>query len=315
MSLSNISQYCYVELFDSTACLIKRNKIKCSEGKFSCYFSLDNLLANSTYYTRVYTRYMQNLPANRLPVKSFRTNYKDFAITHSDIIPPVQLRVKDYLLIFKNLRNTNYTLYLRTETEETDSLIIKPISQGTIALPKLKNPYVLHCSLYDTNKNKIVYDTFMPVKPSHKPHIMLSSLPDICQIKDKLKFSISDTICSSFLLAYFEPDIYELSNRLVKHLTTTHIQHLDHIYHYPETVMSISGSAHKENGKTLEQGLITAFDASRGLHYDADLDSTGWFTMGIDDFWEGTEFYMEAFDKKGIGKIKQNTIYCTYSPH
>lgn len=78
-------------------------------------------------------------------------------------------------------------------------------------------------------------------------------------------------------------------------------------YRYPfEDKLFFSGRVRRKTGKPLRGGLLIAYNTASNAVYEAGLDAEGRFTIGVDDFKEGTSFFLQAYD------TKQGTDFYTY---
>lgn len=67
-----------------------------------------------------------------------------------------------------------------------------------------------------------------------------------------------------------------------------------------ETQLAVTGTAsYRVDGRPVRNGSVMAFQRSNQQVYTADTDSEGRFTIPVDDYFTGEEFYLQAYDKKG----------------
>lgn len=77
--------------------------------------------------------------------------------------------------------------------------------------------------------------------------------------------------------------------------------------HKPELVLSLSGSVETELGnRPIKEGLLVAINTDTGMTYEGNIHTDGSFEMGVDDFTEGQNFFLQAYNAKG--KPGQYTI-------
>lgn len=70
-------------------------------------------------------------------------------------------------------------------------------------------------------------------------------------------------------------------------------------YRYPfEDKLFFSGRVRRKNGRPLKGGSLIAYNTVSNAVYEAGLDAEGRFTIGLDDFPEGTSFFLQAYDAK-----------------
>lgn len=70
------------------------------------------------------------------------------------------------------------------------------------------------------------------------------------------------------------------------------------MYSYtPEMNMTICGSVRTEDRTVFRGGTLIAYNTSNNLVYDAPISNDGLFRMAVDDFSEGTTFFLQAVDK------------------
>jgi hypothetical protein len=67
-----------------------------------------------------------------------------------------------------------------------------------------------------------------------------------------------------------------------------------------ETQLAVTGTAsYRVDGRPVRNGSVMAFQRSNQQVYTADTDSEGRFTIPVDDYFTGEEFYLQAYDKNG----------------
>ena len=75
------------------------------------------------------------------------------------------------------------------------------------------------------------------------------------------------------------------------------------IYSYmPESVMYFTGKVETPSRKPFAKGMLIAYNTETNMVYNADLNEKGEFVIAVDDFSDGTEFFLQAVDEKGKPK-------------
>ena len=75
---------------------------------------------------------------------------------------------------------------------------------------------------------------------------------------------------------------------------------MDSVYRFvPETVMAFSGWVEDESRRPIKGGTLVAYDMENNMVYDTTVESTGKFTIGVDDFRDGDRFFLQAMNTKG----------------
>ena len=70
--------------------------------------------------------------------------------------------------------------------------------------------------------------------------------------------------------------------------------------HTPEEVMTFSGKIEKMNSHPMKEGQLVAYHTSSDYVYDASLSGdSARFTLAVDDFKDGEDFYLQAITSKG----------------
>ena len=74
----------------------------------------------------------------------------------------------------------------------------------------------------------------------------------------------------------------------------------DKVYRYmPETVMSFSGWVENDMKRPMKRGTLVAYNMSNDFVYDAPIDSVGHFVIGVDNFADKDQFFLQAVTAKG----------------
>ena len=81
----------------------------------------------------------------------------------------------------------------------------------------------------------------------------------------------------------------------------------------PEDVMYFEGKVETPSKKPFNKGSLVAFNTDNNGVYDADLNKDGEFVIAVDDFYDGTQFYLQAVNTKNkpesmYVKIKDETF-------
>ena len=75
---------------------------------------------------------------------------------------------------------------------------------------------------------------------------------------------------------------------------------MDSVYRFvPETVMAFSGWVEDESRRPIKGGTLVAYNMENNMVYDTTVESTGKFTIGVDDFRDGDRFFLQAMNTKG----------------
>lgn len=83
----------------------------------------------------------------------------------------------------------------------------------------------------------------------------------------------------------------------------------DSLYRYmPEEVMSFSGVVKSETGGRIGKGSVVIYNTVNGFTYDAEIGSDGRFAVAVDDFDDGTTFFIQALDKYGHPVFSRTSV-------
>lgn len=75
----------------------------------------------------------------------------------------------------------------------------------------------------------------------------------------------------------------------------------------PETQLALSGRAtYRDGGRPVRNGSVMAYQKSNNAVFTSQTDEMGNFRIPVDDYSDGEEFYLQAYDKKG------KAYYCRY---
>ena len=87
----------------------------------------------------------------------------------------------------------------------------------------------------------------------------------------------------------------------------------------PETNMTMTGSVSTENRATFRNGTLVAYNTSNNFVYDAPIGRDGHFRIAVDDFDNGTTFFLQATDKYEKPAqseiVIDDTTYPSVAPH
>lgn len=67
----------------------------------------------------------------------------------------------------------------------------------------------------------------------------------------------------------------------------------------PEQLLTLHGRVETEMGFDLKKGSLVAMQTDNGFTYTADVLPHGRFVMGVDDFQEGSSYFIQAYNQKG----------------
>lgn len=74
----------------------------------------------------------------------------------------------------------------------------------------------------------------------------------------------------------------------------------EHIYtRHPETLITIKGEVTDKNKKPVNGGSIVAYQTTSNAVYDGGVNEHGQFNIAVDDFTDGTEFFLQTINSKG----------------
>lgn len=86
------------------------------------------------------------------------------------------------------------------------------------------------------------------------------------------------------------------------------IQKGETIYNYmPEENLSFHGKVENENLHPIKKGILVAYNTENNLVYDIPLDSLGRFHIAVDDFTDGTSFFLQ------VENIRNKPIFANIS--
>ena len=83
----------------------------------------------------------------------------------------------------------------------------------------------------------------------------------------------------------------------------------------PEETLTFTGKEEDENNNAIKKGCIVAYNTDNNLVYDAPLDERGRFIIAVDDFNDGTSFFLQTVNNRNK-PISSNIIVddATYPP-
>lgn len=319
--LSELSGYAYVELIDTCARVRLRQKVKCRKGMFSCHLPLDSAGSNDLLFVRAYTRFMENFSPESFPVRMIRkrqTSLYPVERKEKEKIFPLQLRYKEGVLVYRyrTEKKGDYQLHVFTGKGRVRSYAFSSEREGVIPLEE-KASLPINCFVTETATDRIVFYQKM------YPFLRKDSLDLFTHLPDEMPAALqtvtlalppsSAGVC---WLVYWErvpskatneresrgrADRLATVNSLPFRAGRAYRELLEGKYPYkvsPEKVLTLEGSVEGKK-KLFPKGILTAFDARRGLLYDCDLQPDGSYRMGVDDYPEGTEFFLQAADTAG----------------
>ncbi len=74
----------------------------------------------------------------------------------------------------------------------------------------------------------------------------------------------------------------------------------EHIYtHHPEVAIAIKGKVTDKNKKPVKGGSIVAYQTTSNAVYEGGVNEHGQFNIAVDDFTDGTEFFLQTINSKG----------------
>ena len=107
---------------------------------------------------------------------------------------------------------------------------------------------------------------------------------------------------------YYELSLRERSFELKAWLGTASFKRFDigdvvardsSVYTYmPDAVMYFEGKVETPSKKPFNKGMLVAYNTETSAAYNADINEYGEFQIAVDDFVEGTQFYLQAVDEK-----------------
>ncbi|WP_353332867.1 TonB-dependent receptor [Bacteroides sedimenti] len=316
VKISNLSNYCYLELIDRNAKVLKRSKISCRNGSFSSYIVLDSVSDKSTIFIRAYTKMMQNFSPGSFPLHIIEVGQN---IKQAVFLPkenkmfPLQLLYKDgnlsyqYDSCYTKQGKFQLTISAGDGFMSTYSLSEQPL--GCVSIIK-KPPYLLDCFVTDEADNIVFHRVINVKEEPENTSFNIQLYGDTYKASDTLKLSFPALTKKANILLHIKqvsdinhnnPNFYTQLLQPVVDKGDSYKQILLKKYPYsiyPEQVLSIRGHISKFIGK-LKKGSVIAFDNKRSLCYDTDITKDGSFVMGVDDYPEGASFFLQAYNIKG----------------
>lgn len=74
----------------------------------------------------------------------------------------------------------------------------------------------------------------------------------------------------------------------------------------PEENLSFHGKVENENLHPIKKGILVAYNTENNLVYDIPLDSLGRFHIAVDDFTDGTSFFLASGKHQEQADIRQH---------
>jgi len=72
----------------------------------------------------------------------------------------------------------------------------------------------------------------------------------------------------------------------------------ENVYHFmPEEALTFGGNIQTENSHPFKKGTLLAYNTENNFVYEAPIDSTGNFRIAVDDFKEGSSFFLQTLNK------------------
>ena len=70
--------------------------------------------------------------------------------------------------------------------------------------------------------------------------------------------------------------------------------------HLPEDVIVFNGTVTRPSQKVFGEGTIVAYNTETNSPYYSDIDGDGRFHIAVDDFTDGTQFFLQPADRKNV---------------
>lgn len=319
--LSELSGYAYVELIDTCARVRRRQKVKCRKGLFSCRLPLDSAGNDELLFVRAYTRFMENFSHRSFPLRMIRkrqTSVYPVRIKEEETIFPLQLRYKEGVLVYRCMAENkrDYQLHVFTGKGPVRSYALSSEREGVIRVEE-KSSLPVNCFVTETETDRIVfYQKMYPVLQKDSL-TLFSHLPDEMPVASKtLTLALPPSSSGVYWLVYWERMHWKAANdresrgrsdgispvnSLPLRTGRAYRELLEGRYGYkvlPETVLTMEGNVSGKK-KLPPGGMLTAFDARSGRMYACDLEPDGSYRMGVDDYPEGSEFFLQVADAAG----------------
>lgn len=289
------SRYAYMEVTDARDSVRLRVKVRCdATGHFQVSLHTDYTWTANIYYIRAYTRLMQNfnplnfpicamplgkeLPPERDAKPSVRPDATIQAVVHAGNTG-VQ-----YQLAPNAMQRTGYRLFVLHSGGVLDEL---PLPEAG------KSAYFTCgkglCSLFlvDT-ADAVVTEKHVWIGEADEMVArgeLYSSQPFPHEMDSaKRQRAVGAWLATAQFTRFSLSEVLQGKFR----------------YRYPfEDKMIFGGHVSQESGKPLTGGTLVAYNTETDKVYEADIDSAGHFLIAVDDFPDGTRFYLQAHDSKG----------------
>lgn len=289
------SQYAYMEVTDARDSVRLRVKARCdATGHFQFSLPTDYTWTADIYYIRAYTRLMQNFNPLNFPVcalplgKELPPEKETKAIVNPDATIQAVVRTGEqgvqYQLAPNAMQQDGYRLFVLHSGGVLDELPL-PAAGKSAYFTCGKGL----CSLFlvDT-EDAMVAEKHMWIGEADEIAARgeLYSPQPFPQEADSVKRqrAVGAWLATARFTRFPLSEVLQGKFR----------------YRYPfEDKMIFGGHVSQEIGKPLTGGTLVAYNTETDKVYEADIDSAGHFLIAVDDFPDGTRFYLQAHDSKG----------------
>lgn len=319
MQPSRISHYCTLELLNAKGEVVARQKVKCKDAVFHARIPLHELVLSDFLILRAYTQFMLNFNDTFWPMVAVGINQP----TKSPVIQKINSPKPDILQLSYLKKHLAYK-YLALDSLHTSGILSIYTQGKKVAETEIQNQETGYFKVPDNLAGSIAYglvtdktNNIIFTGGSIALADQVSPEPFILQVnKDSVKTGRpinitlhggSETLCLIMRMEKTENEswhpIKQCVNRFIDMNASTCDSLLRAQYSYtfaPEQVLSLKGTVKTEMGNTFKQGsTIMAFDNTTGYTYESDIAEDGTFKMGVDDFKDGTSFFLQAYNRKG----------------
>lgn len=315
---SRISRYCTLELLNTKGEVVARQKVKCKDAVFHARIPLQTVAPSGFFILRAYTRFMRNFSDTSWPMVAVGINRP----TQRPVIQQSHTSTPGVLQLSYFKQRMAYQ-YIAQDSLHTEGMLSVYIRGKKVAETELRNQEKGYMWIPDSLAGATVYG-LVTDKTTHRLlagssvalHKRISA-PFTLQV-DKNSAAAGEpfcltlqggeeTHCVMLRMEKVEDEtrhpIQQGINGFTDREATTCDSLLTGQYAYafaPEQVLSLKGSVETEMGRTFRKGgTIVAFDNETGYAYESDIAGNGTFEMGVDDFKDGTSFFLQAYNRRG----------------
>lgn len=315
---SRISRYCTLELLNAKGEVVARQKVGCKDAIFHARIPLQGLAPSDFFLLRAYTRFMRNFSDTSWPMVTVGVNRP----TQRPIIRKsrtsqrgvLQLSYFNKRIAYKYLAqdslHTTGTLSIYTRGKKVAETEIRNQEKGYMAVPDSLAGATAYGLVTDKTTHQLLASRSVALQEQVSASFTLQVDRDSVATGKTFGITLQggpEALCLTIRIEKTDDEARHPIQQGINGFTDKDAATCDSLltgqYAYsfaPEQVLSLKGSVETEMGRTFKKGgTIVAFDNETGYAYESDIREDGTFEMGVDDFKDGTSFFLQAYNRKG----------------